>query len=117
SGASASARPGRARRSVDLARVLLKADVHVTATRDPDVLAAWMRLVVDGYPTVLGARGDGSLGVAYNVLAGREVTIGYIPAGFGNATAHLLRLPRDPGQLGEVLLRRPARPLGHAPSD
>ncbi|HET6819395.1 MAG TPA: diacylglycerol kinase family protein [Candidatus Limnocylindria bacterium] len=106
-----SARSERARRSVDLARVLLKADLHVTATRDPDALAAWMRSVVDGYRTIVVAGGDGSLGVAYNVLAGQDVTIGYIPAGFGNATAHLLRLPRDPGQLGEVLLRGAARPV------
>ena len=106
-----SARSEGARRAVDLARAVLKADLHVTATRDPEALAEWMRSVVDGYQTVVVAGGDGSLGVAYNVLAGQPVTIGYIPAGFGNATAHLLRLPRDPGKLVEVLLRGDARPV------
>jgi diacylglycerol kinase (ATP) len=104
-----SARTERARRAVDLARTLMKADLHVTATRDPDALAAWMRGVVDDYQTVIVAGGDGSLSVAYNVLAGRAVTIGYIPAGFGNATAHLLHLPSDPGALAGVLLRGDAR--------
>jgi len=106
-----SARSERARRTVDLARAVLKADLHVTATRDPAALAEWMHSVVDGYQTVVVAGGDGSLGVAYNVLAGRAVTLGYIPAGFGNATAHLLRLPRDPGALAGVLLRGDARPI------
>jgi diacylglycerol kinase family enzyme len=85
--------------------------VHTTATRDPETLAAWMREHLDGYSRVVIAGGDGSLGVGYNVLVGREVDIGYIPAGFGNATAHLLRLPRDPGALAEVLLRGDARPI------
>jgi diacylglycerol kinase (ATP) len=104
-----SARSERARRTVELARRLLKADLHATATRDPEALATWMRSVVDGYDTVVVAGGDGSLGVALNVIAGRDVRLGYLPAGFGNATAHLLRLPRDPGALAEVLLRGEAR--------
>jgi diacylglycerol kinase family enzyme len=37
------------------------------------------------------------------VVAGRDVVLGYIPAGFGNATAHLLRLPRDPELLAAVV--------------
>jgi diacylglycerol kinase family enzyme len=104
-----SATSERVRRSIELARVLLKADLHATDTRDADELAAWMRQRLDGYATVVVAGGDGSLGVAYNVLAGRDVNIGYIPAGFGNATAHLLRLPRDPGRLAQVLLDGRAR--------
>lgn len=56
------------------------------------------------------AGGDGSLGVAYNVAAGRPgLTLGYIPAGFGNATSHLLRLPREPEELTEVFVRAEAR--------
>ena len=56
--------------------------------------------------------GDGTLGVAYNVAAGRDdLALGYIPAGFGNATAHLLRLPRDPEPLVEVLRMADARPV------
>jgi diacylglycerol kinase family enzyme len=97
------------RRTVELARVLLHADVHTVATRDADELAVWMRERLDGYQRVIVAGGDGTLGVAYNVLAGHDVVIGYIPAGFGNATAHLLGLPRDPGALVQVLLDGNAR--------
>ncbi len=43
------------------------------------------------YRTAVIAGGDGSLGIAFNVAEGRDVALGYIPAGFGNATAHLLR--------------------------
>lgn len=58
------------------------------------------------------AGGDGSLGVAYNVAAGREgLTLAYVPAGFGNASAHLLRLPKDPAALAEVIARGEARPV------
>lgn len=62
------------------------------------------------YATAVIAGGDGSLGVAYNVAAGRsELTLGYIPAGFGNATSHLLDLPRHPEAIAQVLVRRVAR--------
>lgn len=57
------------------------------------------------------AGGDGSLGVAYNVAAERDLTLGYIPAGFGNATSHLLRLPRHPVELTDVLVRGETRPI------
>ena len=106
-----SARSERVRRTVELARLLLRADLHVTATRDPEVLAAWMRERLGAYTTAVVAGGDGSLGVAYNVIAGPDTVIGYIPAGFGNATAHLLRLPRNPAALVEVLFRADARPV------
>jgi len=106
-----SATSERVRRAVELARVLLHADLLTVATRDVDELRRWMEQHLDGYRTVVVAGGDGSLSTAYNVLAGREVVIGYIPAGFGNATAHLLRLPRDPGRLAQVLLDADARPV------
>ena len=100
------------RRTVDLACRELNTDLHVTSTRDPAELQAWLEERIDGYTTAIVAGGDGSLGVAYNVAAGRdELTLGYIPAGFGNATAHLLRIPRDPEQLVEVLVRGEARPI------
>ena len=89
----------------------LDADLHVTATRDPAELAAWMAERVEGYRTVVAAGGDGSLGVAYNVVAGRDVTVGYLPAGFGNATAHLLKLPRDEERLAQVIATGDARPV------
>lgn len=106
-----SATSERVRRAVELSRVLLHADLLTVDTRDVDELRTWMAKHLDGYRTVVVAGGDGSLSIAYNVLAGRDTVIGYIPAGFGNATAHLLRLPRDPGRLAQVLLQADARPV------
>lgn len=97
---------------MELARQALDADLHVTATRDAGELAAWLAARIEPYRTAIIAGGDGSLGVAYNVAAGRPgLTLGYIPAGFGNATAHLLRLPRDPEALVEIMARGEARAL------
>ncbi|MEA2652002.1 MAG: diacylglycerol kinase [Chloroflexota bacterium] len=107
-----SARTDHVRRAVDLARRALDADLHVTATRDVDELTVWLTERIDGYGTAVIAGGDGSLGVAYNVAAGREgLTLGYLPAGFGNATRHLLRLPSTPEAIVEVLVRGDARPI------
>ena len=107
-----SARTDRVRRAVALARRALDADLHVIATRDIDELAAWMGERIDGYGTAIIAGGDGSLGVAYNVAAARGgPTLGYLPAGFGNATRHLLRLPPTPEGLVEVLAVGDARPI------
>lgn len=107
-----SARTDRVRVAVDLARRALDADLHVTATRDRDELTAWLEERIDGYRTAVVAGGDGSLGVAYNVVSSRPaLTVGYIPAGFGNATSHLLRLPGDPEALVEVLAAGDARPI------
>ena len=107
---AASARTDRVRRAVELARRALDADLHVTATRDAAELNAWLRERIDGYTTAVIAGGDGSLGVAFSVAAGREdLAIGYLPAGFGNATRHLLRLPADPEEQAEVLRRGDVR--------
>jgi diacylglycerol kinase family enzyme len=100
------------RRTVELARHELGADLHVIATRDATELRAWLEERADAYDTAVIAGGDGSLSVAYNVAASRpKLTLGYIPAGFGNATAHLLRLPRDPRGLVDVLAQAEARPV------
>jgi len=107
-----SARTNAVRRVVELARHALDADLHVTSTRDADELGAWLRERIDRYTTAVIAGGDGSLGVAYNVAAGRDdLVLGYLPAGFGNATRHLLRLPSKPEELVEVLVRGEARPV------
>ena len=106
-----SAHSARVRRAVELTRGGLRADLHITATRDVDVLERWMRDRVDDYRTIVVAGGDGSLGVAYNVVAGRDVTLGYIPAGFGNATAHLLRLPHEPDAIAATIAKADAREL------
>ena len=107
-----SARTDSVRRVVELARHALGADLHVTSTRDADELTGWLRERIDPYATAVIAGGDGSLGVAYNVAAGRDdLVLGYLPAGFGNATRHLLRLPSKPEHLVEVLLRGETRPI------
>jgi diacylglycerol kinase family enzyme len=102
----------RTRRTVELVRRRLDADLHVTNTRDVAELEAWLRERIDSYRTVVVVGGDGSLGVTYNVVAGRsELVLGYIPAGIGNATAHLLHLPRRPEELAEVIFRAEAHPV------
>ena len=106
-----SARSPRVRETVELARRLLDADVHVIATRDQEVLRGWLEERIGGYRTAVIAGGDGSLGIAINVAAPRGLTLGYIPAGFGNATAHLLELPRRPPGLATVLARGETRPF------
>lgn len=109
-----SARSGHVRRAVDATRRLLDADLHVTDTRDPQAMAAWLgeRIGPDApYRTVVVAGGDGSLSVAYNTLAGRDLVIGYLPAGFGNATRHLLRLPREPEAQAALIATGEARPV------
>ena len=106
-----SAHSARVRSAVSLTRRALDADLHVTATRDRDELAAFLAERIGDYRTVVIAGGDGSLGVAYNVVAGRDLTLGYIPAGFGNATAHLLSLPRHPAALAGLLAAGDARPV------
>jgi len=97
------------RRAVELTRAALDAELHVTATRDPERFTEWLIDRLGDNRTIIIAGGDGSLAGAYNAVAGREIAIGYIPAGFGNATAHLLRLPRDPVTLAAVLAGGEAR--------
>jgi len=107
-----SAHSARVASAVSLARRALDADLHVTATRDRDELRAFLDERLGVYRTVVMVGGDGSLGVAYNAVVDRpEVTLGYIPAGFGNATAHLLNLPRHPAALVGVLVAGEARPV------
>lgn len=106
-----SAHSARVRTAISLTRRALDADLHLTDTRDRDELAAFLEERIVGYETVVIAGGDGSLGVTYNVVAGRTVTLGYIPAGFGNATAHLLDLPRHPAALAGLLAAGDARPV------
>jgi diacylglycerol kinase (ATP) len=103
-------RTDRVRRSVDLARAALDAEVHTVATRDPAEYGAWLGERIGPYSTAVIVGGDGSLGVAYTVAAGRDdLTLGWIPAGFGNATAHLLRMPRDPDLVVAILARGETR--------
>ena len=75
-------------------------------------MRSWLDGLFGGYGTAVIVGGDGSLAAAYNVAAGRPgLRLGYLPAGFGNATRHLLRLPDDAaGQVG-VLSRGEDRPI------
>ncbi len=106
-----SARSPRVQRAVALVRRSLDADLHVIATRDAVELEAFLRERIDPYATAVIAGGDGSLGIAFNVASGRDLSLGYIPAGFGNATSHLLRIPREPEGLALVLSAGDARTL------
>jgi diacylglycerol kinase family enzyme len=107
-----SAHSERVRRAVDAVRSALDADLHVTATRDAAVLQAWLEPRIEPYRTAILVGGDGTLGVGYNVASGREdLTLGYVPAGFGNATSHLLRLPKEPDELAAVIAAGDARPV------
>lgn len=110
--ASAAGRSARTADAVELARRALDADLHVAETRDPDELVVWLEESIGRYATAVIAGGDGTLSIAYNVLAGRAgPALGYLPAGFGNATAHLLNLPRDPASQASVLAVGDARPV------
>lgn len=110
--AATSSRSDRTRRAVELTQRALDADLHAARIGDPDELVAWMDERIGAYDTAIIAGGDGTLSLAYNMLAGRPgPALGYLPAGFGNATAHLLRLPRDPEGLAAVLAAGDARPI------
>jgi diacylglycerol kinase family enzyme len=107
-----SARTERVDRMVELARHALDADLHVVETRDPGEMEAWLAERIGAYETAVIVGGDGSLGVGLNVAARHPgLVVGYLPAGFGNAAAHLLQLPNDPEGLAEVLARGDARPV------
>lgn len=108
---ASSAGSWRVRRAIELTRAALDADLVPIASRDPLELVAWFDAHLDDYRTVIIAGGDGTLSLAYNLAAERDVTLGYLPAGFGNATAHLLRLPRDPVELAAVLAIGEERPV------
>jgi diacylglycerol kinase (ATP) len=108
--AAASGRSRRTVEAVDHVRRALGAELHVAETRNPDELTAWLDEKIGGYATAIIAGGDGTLSIAYNVAAGMDgLSLGYLPAGFGNATAHLLDLPRDPVELASVIAAGDAR--------
>jgi len=106
-----SAQSTRVAAAVEAARTALNADLLVTRTRDRDELGAFIAERIGQYQTAVIAGGDGSLGVLINVAAGRDVTLGYIPAGFGNASSHLLSLPGDPGELAALLASGTSRQI------
>jgi len=112
---ASSARTNRVQAAVALTRRALDADLHILDSSSPDELRAWLAERIPGYTTAVVVGGDGTLGLAYNVAAplpeGQRPVLGYIPAGFGNATAHLLNLPRHPAALAGLLARGASRPV------
>ncbi|HEY6609191.1 MAG TPA: diacylglycerol kinase family protein [Candidatus Limnocylindria bacterium] len=105
-----SARTDRVGRMVDLARRAMDADLHVAASRDPDEVEAWLSSEFARYDTVVVVGGDGSLRVGLNVASSfPDLTLGFIPGGFGNAAAHLLGYPSDPEGIVKVLAAADSR--------
>ena len=109
--AAGTAQTSRTRRAVELVRRGLDAELLTVASRDIEELSAFVAAHDRHYATLVVAGGDGTLGVAYNVLAGGDTVLGYLPAGFGNASAHLLDLPRAPEALAATILAGDARPV------
>jgi len=108
--AASTAGTERVRRMVELARDALSAEVH--RAPGPADMRAWLKERMGDYETVVVVGGDGTLGMGYNIGAGHPgVRLGYLPAGFGNAAAHLLGLPREPEGIVEVLAHGDARPV------
>lgn len=108
--AASTARTDRVRRALEMARGALDAELH--AASGPAEMRSWLSESMARYETVVVVGGDGTLGMGCNIAAEHPgVTLGYLPAGFGNAAAHLLGLPRDPEGMVEVLVRRDARAL------
>lgn len=97
--------------AIALARRALDADLHVTNARSREELLAFIAEKGDAYATLVIAGGDGTLAVACDAAAGRDLVLGYIPAGFGNATAHALGLPDHPAALAGVLATGETRPI------
>ena len=62
----------RVERAVELARSALDADLHVTATREPAELEAWLREHLEEYDTAVMVGGDGSLNRFVNVYLNDE---------------------------------------------
>ena len=102
----------RVARMIELARRALDADLQVASSRDPLEVEAWLSAGFAGCDTAIVVGGDGSLSVACNVASRQPgLTLGYLPAGFGNAAAHMLGYGREPEEIVEVVARRDARPI------
>lgn len=108
--AASTAHTDRVRRMVDLARTALDAELH--AAPGPDQLRQSLRERMGDYATVVVVGGDGTMAMGCNIAAEHpDVALGYLPAGFGNAAAHLLGLPREPEAIVDILAAGDARPV------
>ncbi len=73
---------------------------HVKGSR---LLAAGEAAAQAGAPAVLVGGGDGTLGSLAHFFAHREVTMGILPLGTGNALAYDLGIPQDPAGACRVI--------------
>jgi diacylglycerol kinase family enzyme len=66
------------------------------------------------YDAVVASGGDGTVRSMVAMLGGRDVPFGLIPAGTGNVLAEELGLPRNAGDIADMLLHGPVVPLSTA---
>lgn len=67
--------------------------------------------VQQGYHTVVGCGGDGTLSEIVQALAGSTVALGIIPTGTANVLAREVGIPLEPTRAAEVLLTGRVRPI------
>jgi diacylglycerol kinase (ATP) len=76
------------------------------------------KAVEAGVESVVIVGGDGALHDVLPVLAGRDITVGLLPAGTGNDTARSLGIPiKDPGAATKILLGGHTRAIDLAETD
>ena len=85
---------------------VLRADprVAVCVTPPGELTSALQGAMARGAGSVIVAGGDGTLATAAAAVAGRDVTLGVVPAGTLNHFAHDQRLPMHPAAALEVAL-------------
>jgi diacylglycerol kinase (ATP) len=87
--------------------------VRNLAGRDADEARDLARQAVDdGVESLVVCGGDGMVHLAVQLLAGRETSLGIIPAGTGNDVARYLNIPRsDPQRAADVVVGSKVRTM------
>jgi diacylglycerol kinase (ATP) len=106
---------GRARRARPLLEDYLqqhgvRAD-FVESKSTEDLRAQAGQAVDAGYRTIATLGGDGAFHHLLEATSGRDVTLGFFPAGNGNDIADALGLPKDPIAAAHVFLTASPRPI------
>ena len=106
---------GRARRARPLLEDYLlchgvRAD-FVESKSGEDVRAQAAMAADAGYRTVAALGGDGAFHHVLEATFGRDVTLGFFPAGNGNDIAEALELPKDPIAAAHIFLTALARSI------
>lgn len=96
-------------RCLELAGAVAELRVKEGSVRDGDLSAP-----VDSYDAVVVSGGDGTVRNMVTMLGGTNVPFGLIPAGTGNVLAEELRLPREAGEIADMLLHGPVVALSTA---